>query len=141
MYSNNLEGRQGSDLIQYSTPWEYKPTNKQKELTSHYILFINKLDFTNCVVSTFFSTILSIPRSKNNVNYTLYVTPYIPLSDDVTSHPSRNVSIRSRTAAVKSSHFRSPSSSPTRLRSVKAMKFKAQNPTLKNFTRSRVKLS
>ena len=29
MYSNNLEGRQGSDLIQYSTPWEYKPTNKQ----------------------------------------------------------------------------------------------------------------
>ena len=29
MYSNNLEGRQGSDLIQYSTPWEYEPTNKQ----------------------------------------------------------------------------------------------------------------
>ena len=32
MYSNNLEGRQGSDLIQYSTPWEYEATNKQ---TSH----------------------------------------------------------------------------------------------------------
>ena len=29
MYSNNLEGRQGSDLIQYSTPWEYELTNKQ----------------------------------------------------------------------------------------------------------------
>ena len=29
MYSNNLEGRQGSDLIQYSVPWEYKLTNKQ----------------------------------------------------------------------------------------------------------------
>ena len=33
MYSNNLEGRQGSDLIQYSTPWEYKPTNKQTNVT------------------------------------------------------------------------------------------------------------
>ena len=41
-------------------------------LTSHYI--INKLDFTNFVVSTFFSTNLSIPRSKNNVNYTLYIS-------------------------------------------------------------------
>ena len=30
MYSNNLEGRQGSDLIQYSAPWEYKLTNKQE---------------------------------------------------------------------------------------------------------------
>ena len=29
MYSNNLEGRQGSDLIQYSAPWEYELTNKQ----------------------------------------------------------------------------------------------------------------
>ena len=29
MYSNNLEGRQGSDLIQYSVPWEYELTNKQ----------------------------------------------------------------------------------------------------------------
>ena len=44
-----------------------------EELTSHYILFINKLDFTNIVVSTFFSTNLSIPRSKNNVKYTLYM--------------------------------------------------------------------
>ena len=36
MYSNNLEGRQGSDLIQYSTPWEYELTNKQtnKQLTT-----------------------------------------------------------------------------------------------------------
>ena len=69
------------------------------------------------------------------------VTPHIPLSDDVTSRPSRNVSIRSRTAAVKSSHFRSPSPSPTRLKSVKAMKFEAQYPTLKHFIRSHVKLS
>ena len=68
------------------------------------------------------------------------VTPHIPLSDDVTSRPSRNVSIRSRTSAVKSSHFRSPSPSPTRLKSVKSMRFKAQNPTLKNFIRSHVKL-
>ena len=30
MYSNNLEGRQGSDLIQYSVPWEYELTNKQQ---------------------------------------------------------------------------------------------------------------
>ena len=30
MDSNNLEGRQGSDLIQYSAPWEYELTNKQK---------------------------------------------------------------------------------------------------------------
>ena len=36
MYSNNLEGRQGSDLIQYSVPWEYELTNKTTKFCFTY---------------------------------------------------------------------------------------------------------
>ena len=83
---------------------------------------------------------ITLPPTQICATHTVRVTPHIPLSDDVTSRPSPNISIRSRTAAVKSSYFHSPSPSPTRLKSVKAMKFKAHNPTL-NFFRSHVKLS
>ena len=51
MYSNNLEGRQGSDLIQYSVPWEYELTNKQqvivirsKKLTPWYSLLCSSCE-------------------------------------------------------------------------------------------------
>ena len=78
--------------------------------------------------------LLATPTSDNidtkTDNMNDDVAPHIPLFDDVTSRSSRNVSIRSRTSALKSSHFRSPSPSTTMLNSVKSMKFKAQHSTL-----------
>ena len=72
------------------------------------LLTIPKLNYTG-----------NIATITDNMNED--VTPHIPVSDDVTSRPSQNVYIRSRTAAVKSSHSRSHSPSSTRMKSVTAV--------------------
>ena len=98
-------------LTQTTHPDYYPGLNKLGKLLCEVRVLLRNNIFSSSLpakaMDQITTSLLAIPTSDyigkidtitDNMNND--VTPHIPLSDDVTSRPSRNVSIRSRNAAV-----------------------------------------